>query len=199
MVTEHVALAIMHGTSPEAEAHGTETTTPTGRKKRTFESATSVEDRRKSKMESLTKILPKTIGLFLVSGIAEVKTHKKSNHVYLKLVDKEGKEPIKGILESKENVELYDGTLTKIEDANGLSKGSPKVVLCLRSTYWSKSLPKAPKAPKAPAALDPGVWSGLNKAASNPTAKPTVKPDSKKQSHGLLGRRKETESDMLPT
>ncbi|MFH0989878.1 MAG: hypothetical protein V1799_07675 [bacterium] len=134
MTTEHVALAIMHKSTPEQEQLG-QVGKRSGRK---FESVESISDRRTAKMALLEKILPKTLGSFKVAGIAEVKEHKKSSHIYIKLIDLEGKEPVKRIVETPENSAIYDGGLTKIEQEHGLTKGTPKIVLCLRSTYWSK-------------------------------------------------------------
>jgi len=150
MTTEHVALAIMHQSEPQDEAAGVNRKTG----KKNFEPVESVDDRRKSKMAKLEVILPKMLGQFKVAGIAEVKAHKKSSHVYLKLVDDAGLEPIKKIVETPENSALYDGALTEIEKKNGLTTGVPKIVLCLRSTYWAKVGAKVriPKNKKAEAA-----------------------------------------------
>ena len=149
MTTDHVAVAMMHKVDPAVVEAGTNRKTG----KTNFAPVESLDERREAKMDKLSVILPKTLGSFKVAGIAEVKAHKKSSHVYLKLVDDQGAEPIKKIVETPENSKLYDGALTEIEQKNGLTTGVPKIVLCLRSTYWAKPGAKVriPKDKKAEA------------------------------------------------
>ena len=171
MTTEHVALAIMHGSEPAVEEAGTNRKTG----KTNFVPVESVDERRKKKMDLLSTILPKTLGSFKVAGIAEVKAHKKSSHVYLKLVDDAGLEPIKKIVETKENSALYDGALTELEQKNGLTKGVPKIVLCLRSTYWAKPGAKV----RIPSAKKTDVPARQVAPKASPAPKPQPKPGGK--------------------
>jgi hypothetical protein len=138
MTTDHVALAIMHGTTPQQEAQESPSA---GRlkKKTSFVDVKTIEERRKEKMETVKKILPKQLGDYRVVGIAEVKDSKKASRVYLRLVDKNGEEPIKEIVENEVNLKKYDGALTALEEEHGLTSGTPKITLCLRSVYWTKA------------------------------------------------------------
>ena len=179
MTTEHVALAIMHQSEPQVEEAGTNRKTG----KKNFVPVESIDERRKGKMAKLEVILPKTLGQFKVAGIAEVKAHKKSSHVYLKLVDDAGVEPIKKIVETPENSALYDGALTEIEKTNGLTTGVPKIILCLRSTYWAKPgakvrIPKA-KTDTAPAGKTEVTAPVQTAQKAQPAPKPQQKPGGK--------------------
>jgi hypothetical protein len=173
MTTDHVALSIMHRTTPEIEAGTEKAPATTGKKTRKFVDVQTKEERRAETIEIVKSKLPKTLGEFKVTGITKIDNFKSSTWIYVGLTDKDGAEPI-GKWNMKEAT-AFEKPLADVEKLPEIAKLSPKVVLTIDHRYIAN---KRKTASKAGTPTKPDAVPALSTAALKPDRKAT---DSKKK------------------
>lgn len=173
MTTDHVALSIMHRTTPEIEAGTEKAPATTGRKTRKFVNVQTKEERRAETIEIVKSKLPKTLGEFMVTGITKTDNFKSSTWIYVGLVNKDGAEPI-GKWNMKEAT-AFEKPLAEFEKLPEIAKLSPKVVLSIDHRYIAN---KRKKAQETGTPTKPDVGPALSTAAPKPDRKAI---DSKKK------------------
>ncbi len=173
MTTDHVAMAMMLGTTPQIEA-GTEPNPETGgagKGKRTFEMPASREERIEAAKVLATKLLKgKSAGKgFKVGECVLTESTKAKVWFYFALLDAKGNEPEAYSLTDKDaGIDGMEKVLIEAEANDEVMKVKPEVQLCYRAEYWEGNKAKEKKVKVAKSADDA-------KAVENADAKKTDK------------------------
>ncbi len=157
MTTDHVALAVMHGTTPEQEA-GTESKTAVSKNsKRHFEMPETREERIEKAVALVTKLVKgKSVGKgFKVGDCVSKELTKTKAWLYFSLVDAKGNEPEAYSLTSDDaGMDGMERVLLETEADDEVAKIRPDIVLCFRAEYWEGNKAKEKKVNVAKSADD---------------------------------------------
>ena len=175
MTTDHVALAVIHGTTPQIEA-GTEQNPMTpegkGKGKRSFEMPASREERIEAVKVLATKLLKgKSAGKgFKVGECVLTESTKAKVWFYFALLDAKGNEPEAYSLTDKDaGIDGMEKVLIEAEANDEVTKVRPEVQLCYRSEYWEGNKPKTKKTMKSAADAAPAKDAKSPKASKKAT------------------------------
>lgn len=151
MTTDHVALAIINGTTPQQEA-GTAAKTPLAKNsKRHFE----MPETREELIARVTKIVEKELsgkiaGRGLKIGtVSMTEETKKDMYFYFTLVDSNRKEiPDYSLTPADAGEKGLEKLLIETEKLPAVAEIRPRVQLCFLANYWVGNKPKTKKAEK---------------------------------------------------